>query len=99
MTSNIYSVQGHYRGDSRNTIRFTVSACNFNQVRGFVRAYVPNFIVKTVKSVSQKEFTHYSFETVNAACSASIHLTNRRETGRAVCHRTANSRRYRQLAS
>ena len=99
MTSNIFRVLGHYRGDSRNTIRFTVSACNYNQVRGFVRAFVPGFIVKTVKSVTQQEPTHYSFKTVNATCSASIHLTNRRETGRAVCHRTANSRRYRQLAS
>jgi hypothetical protein len=84
MTSNIFRVLGHYRGDYSNAVHFTVSACNYNQVRGFVRAFVPGFVVKTVKSVSQQEPTHYSFETVNAACSASIHLTNRRATGCAI---------------
>jgi hypothetical protein len=99
MLSKFFCLVGHYKGNYSQPVRFSVTACNHFQARQFVRSFVPDFVIKSVTVISQKESQHFDFAIVNAACSARLHLTNRRETGCAVRRRTPVNRRHRALTT
>jgi len=84
MTSHTFRVVGSYKHDQNNRVTFSVDALNLNQVRSFVRAYVPEFYINSIKVSLIKEDQHFDFSVVNPCISATFHRGNRRTHGHPV---------------